>query len=113
MALEFIARLLLGTLSVLGVDVQIGAQLLCACLALQAWRRGHGLILANDAVPAVVVARSVIIGNALPPQGGVVERQRGKEKPVTQAAPAPTGIEAIAAPAATVAEAPTPPIRAR
>jgi len=43
MALEFIARLLLGTLTVLRVNEEIGtAALWRAYLALQTCRRGHG-----------------------------------------------------------------------
>src|SRR5579863_4311969 len=108
MALEFILPLLLLALPVLGIRDQLRGgrpPRLRLCRVHQSRRWAHGFILIHHTVPAIVGVVRIVVRSAVPPQRGVVQRQRRKIHTQPEARPPPGTVPAIA-PAPAVAASP-------
>jgi hypothetical protein len=89
-ALVFVVRLLVGGLPILRIRDNVRAhRSLGGRLLLNFLRRRDGFVLTYGAVILIVGVIRVVVRNAAPPIGGVIERQRRKIKPEPKAAPAP------------------------
>src|ERR1700688_3781846 len=88
MTLELILPQLLLTLTVLGIRDEL-RRTRRRPFGLEPRRRTYRFVLIDCAIPPVVSVVRVIIGNAVPPQSRVIQRQRGEIQPQPEAAPPP------------------------
>src|ERR1019366_6212741 len=106
-ALVFVLRLAVGPLALLGVGDEVRAdRRLFGVLTLSFRRRRHGDVLTNPAVVPVVDVVRVVIRNPVPPECGVIERQRGEVEPEPEPGPPPTPAAIVAAAPAVAATVP-------
>src|ERR1019366_2611015 len=93
MAFVLVLGCLIRALAILRIGDEIGAdRFLRRSLLVNFRRRLDGLVLADRTVVNIVDVVSVVVGDAVPPERRVVQRQGGEVQAQPHAAPAPAAI---------------------